>query len=206
MRQSFVAIGLMAVVAAASQPGFAAPYETGTMLLRIRSVVVAPDVSSKVSIGGNLSVTRSYIPEIDFTYFFSPHWAVEAIAGTTKHSIYYEKNTKLGTVFLLPPTVTLQYHFDPISRFQFYVGAGPNWTLFYNKSVGPLGKLRTTDNWGIALQAGTDIALTEDGRYFLNIDAKKIWLSTNASFSGSPVTAALDIYPWLIGAGIGIRF
>lgn len=206
MRLSSAAFGLLTLLLSTPQSALAAPYEAGTVLLRVRSVVVAPDVSSSVNIGGKISLTRSYIPEVDLSYFFSPHWAVEVIAGTTKHSIYYEKNTKLGTVFLLPPTVTLQYHFDPINRFQFYVGAGPNWTLFYNKSVGPLGKLRTTDNWGIALQAGTDIALTEDGRYFLNIDAKKIWLSTHASFSGSPATAAIDIDPWLIGAGIGIRF
>jgi outer membrane protein len=72
--------------------------------------------------------------------------------------------------------------------------------------VGPLGKLRTTDNWGFALQAGTDIPLTEDGTYFLNIDVKRLFLSTHASFSAAPVTASVNINPWLIGTGVGIRF
>lgn len=206
MRYFFNALGAAAALALALVPANAAPYDAGTVLLRLRSVVVEPDVSSTINIGGKASITGSVIPEADVTYFLTPHWSLEVIAGTTKHSVYYEQTTKLATLYLLPPTVTLQYHFDKIGPFLPYLGAGPNFTLFYNRSIGPLGKLRTTDNWGFALQAGTDIPLGEDGRYFLNIDVKKIFLSTKASFSGAPVTADININPWLIGAGVGIRF
>jgi len=77
--------------------------------------------------------------------------------------------------------------------------------VFYDRSVGPLGKLRTTDNWGVALQAGTDVALGDSG-FFLNFDVKKVFLSTQASFSGAAVTADVNINPWLVGTGIGVRF
>ena len=189
-----------------SLPAMAGPYEAGTLLLRARAVEVVPDVSSTVSIGGKVSITDTTIPEADITYFFTDHWSVEAIAGTDKHAIYYNGSTKLANVFLLPPTVTVQYHFDQIGPFKPYLGAGPNFTLFYDRSNGPLGKLKTTDNWGFALQAGADIPLTEDGRYFLNFDVKRLFLSTSASFSGAPVTAKVNINPWLIGSGVGIRF
>ena len=184
----------------------AAPYDAGTILLRLRAVEIVPDVSSTVSIGGKVSISDTTIPEADITYFFTDHWSVEAIAGTDKHAIFWNKTTKLANVYLLPPTVTLQYHFDQIGPFKPYLGAGPNFTIFYDRSVGPLGKLRTTDNWGFALQAGTDIPLTEDGRYFANIDVKRLWLSTHASFNGAPVTASVNINPWLLGTGIGVRF
>ena len=185
----------------------AAPaYDAGTVLLRLRAVEIVPDVSSTVSIGGKVSISDTTIAEADITYFITDHLAVEAIAGTDKHAIYYNKTTKLANVWLLPPTLTLQYHFDQIGPFKPYVGAGPNYTVFYNRSNGPLGKLRTTDNWGFALQAGTDIPLTDDGSYFLNVDVKRLFLSTHASFSASPVTASVNINPWLIGAGVGIRF
>lgn len=206
MRISYAVLGAT-LAALLATPAAAAPYEDGTVLIRLRAVEVSPDVSSKVNIGGKASITDSVIPELDITYFFSQHWSAELIAGTTKHSIYYNKTVKLGTAWLLPPTLTVQYHFDKIGPFQPYVGAGPNFTVFYDKSVGALGKMRLNDSWGFALQAGTDIPLTEDGRYFLNFDVKKVFLSTHAHFAGAPSVAAdVDINPWLIGTGIGIRF
>jgi outer membrane protein len=208
MRKYFLlttALALTAIVATAG-PATAAPYEAGTILLRLRAVEIVPDVSATVSIGGKVSISDTTIPEADITYFFTDHWAAELIAGTNKHAIYYNKTTKLANTYLLPPTLTLQYHFDQIGPIKPYFGAGPNFTIFYDRSVGPLGKLRTTDNWGFALQAGADIPLTEDGRYFANIDVKRLWLSTNASFSASPVTAKVNINPWLIGTGVGVRF
>ena len=195
-------------VAALAAPaiGAAQPYEAGTVLLRLRAVEIVPDVSSTVSIGGKVGITDTTIPEADITYFLSEHWAVEAIAGSDKHGIYWNKTTKLANVWLLPPTVTVQYHFDQIGPIRPYIGAGPNFTIFYDRSVGPLGKLHTTDNWGFALQAGADIPLDENGQYFLNIDVKRLFLSTHASFSASPVTASVNINPWIIGTGVGIRF
>ncbi len=206
MNRLYIAALATAALAAATVPSIAAPYGAGTILLRARAVEIVPDVSSTVSIGGKVSITDTVIPEADITYFLTEHWSVEAIAGTDKHAIYYNKTTKLANVWLLPPTVTLQYHFDQIGPFKPYVGAGPNFTVFYDRSNGPLGKLRTTDNWGFALQVGTDIPLSEDGRYFLNFDVKRLWLSTSASFSAAPVTANVKINPWLIGTGVGIRF
>jgi outer membrane protein len=200
----YYAIAAAAFLIAAVVPASAAPYEAGTVLLRARAVEIVPDVSSTVSIGGKVSITDTTIPEADITYFLTEHWSLELIAGSDKHAIYYG-NTKLANVWLLPPTLTVQYHFDQIGPFQPYVGAGPNYTVFYDRSNGPLGKLRTTDNWGFALQAGVDVPLTEDGRYFLNFDVKRLWLSTNASFSAAPVTAKVNINPWLIGSGVGIR-
>jgi outer membrane protein len=193
-------------LASAAVPVWAAPYEAGTVLLRARVVEIVPDVSSTVSIGGKVSITDTAIPEADITYFLTDHWAAELIAGSDKHAIYYDGNTKLANVWLLPPTLTVQYHFDQIGPILPYVGAGPNFTIFYDRSNGPLGKLRTTDNWGFALQAGADVPLSEDGRYFFNVDVKRLWLSTSASFTGAPVTAKVNINPWLIGTGVGVRF
>jgi outer membrane protein len=41
--------------------------------------------------------------------------------------------TKLGSVDLLPPTLTLQWHFMPDQSFDPYVGAGVNYTYFGTK-------------------------------------------------------------------------
>lgn len=209
MRLSFAACGTAAVLALTAMSASAAPYEAGTVLVRLRAVEVLPDIGSTVSLGSGYKVTAtdSLIPEIDITYFFDPHWSLELIAGTTKHSLYLNKSVYIGSAWLLPPTLTAQYHFDKIGPLQPYVGAGINYTLFYDKrGIPSLGKLKATDQWGAALQVGVDVPLTADGKYFLNVDVKKIFVSTHASFTASAVTANVNVNPWLIGAGFGVRF
>jgi outer membrane protein len=208
MRMSSIALGLGAVLLL-STASIAAPYEAGTVLIRLRALEVIPDVGSSVNVGGKIDITDVAIPEIDATYFFDPNWAVEVIAGTTHHSIHLKGVNgldKIGSTWLLPPTVTLQYHFD-MGPLQPYLGAGVNYSLFYDKrGIPALGKLKLTDQWGFALQAGFDVPLSEDGKYFLNMDVKKIFVSTHASYTGSAATANVDVNPWLIGAGVGVRF
>lgn len=42
--------------------------------------------------------------------------------------------------------------------------------------------------------------------WYLNLDVKKVFLDTTASFNGGAVVADVDIDPLLIGAGVGYRF
>lgn len=200
--------GAAALTLFATMPAASAEDEAGAVYIRLRAVEIVPDVSSHVgSTKGVVTITDTTIPEVDISYFFTEHWAVEVIAGTDKHSIYLKDGTKLGTAYLLPPVVALQYHFDHIGPLKPYLGAGPQYTWFYDKSKdGALGKLHLTDGFGFALQAGTDIALGDTGA-FLNIDVKKVFLQTTASFGAANTVAAhVNINPWLIGAGVGYKF
>ena len=201
-----LALGTLLLLSASAT---AAAYEDGTVLVRLRALEVIPDVSSSVNIGGSIDVSDVAIPEIDITYFFDKHWAAELIAGTTHHGIHLKGVNgvdQIGSAWLLPPTLTLQYHFD-LGKVQPYVGAGVNYSLFYDKrGIQALGKLKMTDQWGWALQAGFDVPLNDSGSYFLNFDVKKIFVSTHASFTNSAAAAKVDVDPWLLGAGIGIRF
>jgi outer membrane protein len=208
MRLRTIALGLGAALLLTTAVS-AAPYEAGTILLRLRALEVVPDVSASQNVGTGIDITDVAIPEIDATYFLDPHWAVEVIAGTTHHGVHLKGVNgidQIGSAWLLPPTVTVQYHFD-LGSVKPYVGAGINYSLFYDKrGIPALGKLKLTDQWGAALQAGVDVPLCEDGKYFLNLDVKKIFVSTHASFTASAAAAKVDVNPWLIGAGVGIRF
>ena len=112
----------------------------------------------------------------------------------------------MGSVWLLPPTLTLQYHFLPTSRFSPYVGAGLNYTIFYNEKKGALRSISYDDNIGYALQAGIDYAIA--GAWSLNVDVKKLWLNTDvkANLGGTALKADVDINPWIFGVGLGYRF
>ena len=84
--------------------------------VRLRAVGVAPDESAKIGIiGGDVAISNALIPELDFTYFFTENFAAELILGTAKHDVQAIEtaagNVDLGSVWLLPPTLTAQYHF-----------------------------------------------------------------------------------------------
>ncbi len=177
--------------------------------MRLRGIYVAPDDSATITpIGGTTDIDAAVVPELDFTYFLSENIAAELILGTTKHDVAATGttlgNVDLGSVWLLPPTLTLQYHFTGNEGVKPYIGAGINYTIFYNVDD-PAGLSLDYDNsFGYALQFGVDFAAGENA--FWNIDVKKLFLSTDVSINGGAITADVDIDPWIIGIGYGWRF
>ncbi|CAM1365981.1 Uncharacterized outer-membrane protein y4mB [Tenacibaculum litoreum] len=177
---------------------------------RFRWVSVLPNESATIgTIGGDVEIGKNFIPELDFTYYFTENIAAELILGTTNHDVKAINtalgNVNLGDVWLLPPTLTLQYHFN-ISDFKPYVGAGVNYTIFYNADPGAVVDVDYENSFGYALQLGFDYDL--DDTWFLNVDAKYVGLSTDVSVNAgiATVPAEVDINPLLIGFGVGIRF
>lgn len=205
-----VLAGIAATVAAAQlQQGKSA----GDIMLRGRLIGVLPDEDSSVSlIGGKVDASNSWTAEVDFSYFFTDNIAAELIAATTKHKMSVKGSTGgdvgLGDVWLLPPTLTLQYHFMPKSAFSPYIGAGATYAVFYNEKVGAgLSSVNYDNAWGVALQAGFDYAL--GGNWFLNADVKKIFLNTDVTVrtnAGATIKADTDLDPWVVGLGVGFKF
>lgn len=181
--------------------GGAAQAAQGDWLGRARIININPDASSSAL---NLDVDTQTTLELDFSYFLSNNLALELILATKKHEVT-AGGAPVGTVKHLPPTLTLQYHFAPDAAFRPYVGAGINYTRFYDINLG--GGTLTVDNgsWGGALQAGFDIPLNKT--FFLNVDVKKIWMDTDVKVVATGATAAnLKINPLIIGFGVGMKF
>ena len=209
LRNTACAAGLAAVAALAASPALAGaeqPY-----MIRLRGLVVAPDASATITpIGGSADITTSVVPELDLNYFITDNWALELILGVTPHKATAVHtavgDVALGKTVLLPPTLTVQYHFMPHEKFRPYVGAGLNYTFFFNTKDEGVSDLHLKNTLGYALQAGCDDALDEP--WMFNIDVKKLFLSTKASMYAGPtrIAANVDIDPWIIGAGIGYRF
>jgi len=194
--------------------------------VRVRGVGVVPNESAKIGvIGGDVNISNTFIPELDFTYFFTKNIAAELILGTTKHDVKTvgsdisavggptNASVDLGSVYLLPPTLTVQYHFFPMREkiFKPYVGAGVNYTIFYNEKAGSVVKGIQYDNaFGFAAQLGFDLML--DDTFFINVDVKRLFLSTDVTVDASNLAAGLtipakvDIDPWLLGFGVGMKF
>lgn len=158
----YVVLGLVATfVSSASAFAVDADNESKWMV-RGRALGVVPSEDSSISpIGGRAEVDNSIVPELDVTYFFTPNIAAELIAAITPHDVK-AKGTALGDVdvgdsWLLPPTLTLQYHFTQFDGFKPYVGAGLNYTVFFDEDPGTLNSVKYDNSFGGALQAGVDV-------------------------------------------------
>ena len=180
----------------------------GTLQARLRAVMVAPDPSATMTVngtvvGGSTKVTDSVVPEFDISYFVTDNFSVELIAAVTRHTISNSTAGRVSAVSLLPPTLTAQYHFDPRGLIRPYVGAGINYTAFYD-ARSTLTPIKFSHSFGWALQAGVDVPVREG--YFLNFDVKKLFLDTSIDASGGAVRAKASLDPWLVGMGVGVRF
>jgi len=196
----------LALVASSALVAPALAANDSPWMVRARGILVAPSESADVSIGGDVEIENSVVPEVDVTYFLSENFAIEAIAAVTPHDVTHTFGVDLGTVWLLPPTVTLQYHFDPKgAAMRPYVGVGVNYTTFFGVDE-PAGlNVEYDDSFGLALQAGIDIPFGNG--WSVNIDVKKIYINTDVSITGTVTAEAdVDINPVVFGMGVGYRY
>jgi len=174
----------------------------GDWLARARVINISPDASSSAL---NLDASNETTLELDFTYFVTRNIGLELILATKKHTIT-SNGAGIGDVSLLPPTLTVQYHFAPDSpSFRPYVGAGVNYTRFYDISL--LNGAATVDksSWGGAIQLGADFPINKT--FFINVDVKKIWIDTDVKLIATGATAAnFKINPVIFGLGVGMKF
>ncbi|MCX7629921.1 MAG: outer membrane beta-barrel protein [Geminicoccaceae bacterium] len=178
-------------------------------MVRARGIAMIPEDRARIeTIGGDTDLSNVVVPELDFSYFSTDNLALELILATTPHDIDVENSAigdrKIGSVWLLPPTPTLQYHFLPRGDRSPYVGAGVNFTLFYGiDEKNPIQKIDIDPAFGWALQAGFDYRIAD--RWYLNVDVKKLFLDADAEINRA-VDAEVEINPWIFGSGVGYRF
>lgn len=186
--------------------------EAGDFVVRARALSVIPSEDATLTgavTGSQINIDTSVVPEVDFSYFVTDHIAFELIAAITPHDVNTKTSSAgpldLGDVWLLPPTLTAQYHFTHFGAFKPYVGAGVNYTVFFGEDKGTsVTNADYGNSFGPALQAGADYML--DDHWMLNLDVKKIWINTDVKFSSGAIAADVDINPWVVGVGVGYRF
>jgi len=101
------ALGVMALNTARADDG---PWE-----VRLRAVYLAPENNSD-AINGLLPANAVYmnnkwLPDLDFEYFFTPHWSAELVLTYPQTQDVYVSGTKIGTFKHLPPVLTAKYNF-----------------------------------------------------------------------------------------------
>jgi outer membrane protein len=227
---------LVLALAAALAPSFAMA-EAGDFVVRLRATNVAPSEKSNLgaqtdatygtgiaqafygSPNAKLSVDNNTIPELDISYYFTKNIAAELILALgTRHDVNVTSagavSANLGSVNLLPPTLTAQWHFNPDQTFDPYLGAGMAYVLGMDRSL--TAHTATEDHqiridrnsFGAVFQAGFDINLKD--KWLLNVDVKKLYVGTdvelNVSNGGFRKIDSLDLNPLLVSVGFGKKF
>lgn len=201
------AAGLLFITAASAQAQPQFQSDDANWLVRARAVRIAPANKSD-PIGGlgaadRLHVSAKWIPEVDISYLFTPHWAAELILTyPQKHTVALD-GVSIGTFKHLPPTLTGQYHFLPDATINPYIGAGINYTLLSKVDLLGGGARLEHDSTGLALQAGLDIKL--DARWSFNLDVKKLQIRSDVDIGGVRASR-VKVDPLLLAAGLGYHF
>ncbi len=188
----------------------------GDWLVRAGVGYVSPnDSSSDVSglpAGSKVSVDSAANVDLTIAYMLTPNVNVELLGALPfKHDIKGKGTTangvKIAETKELPPTLMVDYMFNPKSNIRPYIGAGMNYTTFFStKTTGPLSgiDLKLNDSWGLAAQAGVDIDLNQD--LFFNASIWYMNIKTKGTLSGGLGTVDVNINPWALSVGIGTHF
>ncbi|MDI1342761.1 MAG: OmpW family protein [Pseudolabrys sp.] len=190
-------------------------------MIRVRALGVLTRDSGSVDQvpGSGLATSDTVVPELDITYFFNKNWAAELILGVTKHHVTgtgaaATDGLDVGKAWLLPPTLTLQYHFTEFGAFKPYVGAGVNYTVFFGQTAGNVAngagvivtRSHLHNTFAPAVQFGFDYMI--DSHWGFNVDVKKLWLrpTWDGDSNVGALTGRVNLDPWLIGAGVTYKF
>ena len=135
-------------------------------------------------------------------YFIRENIGIELLAATPfEHDISIAGVGDASTR-QLPPTLSLNYHFTNTSAWTPYVGAGINYTTFFEEETA-LGTLELDDSFGISIQAGVDYKISDAGSLRLNV--RWFDIDSDASLDGASIGTA-EIDPFLFGAAYVHKF
>ncbi len=198
---------LAAATAGLAQPVLARSAGDWTVGAGVHQVNPKSDNGSVAGGTLDLDIGSSVRPTFTAEYFLSDRWGVEVLAAVPfQHDIGVKGVGKVGSTRHLPPTVSLQYHFNNGGRVSPFLGAGVNYTTFFSEDTrGALAgsKLKLDDSWGLAAHAGVDFALNE--RSAIRIDARWIDIDTDVKLDGAGL-GTVNIDPIVYGAAYVMKF
>ncbi|WP_341304498.1 OmpW family outer membrane protein [Pseudomonas sp. TMP25] len=227
MRTSLFTASLLAMAIAAP---LAHAHQAGDIIVRAGAITVDPqESSSDIWVAGLNDVpgTEATLDSdtqlgLNFAYMLTNNVGIELLAATPfSHDvgvkgmpgIFAGLNGNLGELKHLPPTLSVVYYpLDGSSAFQPYVGAGINYTWFFDTELSSEAKskgfsgLDMKDSWGLAAQVGMDYMLTDN--VMLNAQVRYIDIETTGTttLNGSKVKVDVDVDPLVYMVGLGYKF
>lgn len=228
MRTSLFTASLLALAIAAP---LAHAHQAGDIIVRAGAITVDPQESSSDiwvgALGMDVAGTKATLDSdtqlgLNFAYMLTNNIGIELLAATPfSHDVgvkgmpggFAGLNGKLGSLKHLPPTLSVVYYpLDASSAFQPYVGAGINYTWFFDTKLSSEAEgkgfsgLDMKDSWGLAAQVGMDYMLTDN--IMLNAQVRYIDIDTTGTTNifGDKVKVDVDVDPFVYMVGLGYKF
>lgn len=207
MRSTALSVAAALVLGALAFPSHA--QARGDWALGIGVHQVNPRSDNGALAGGTLplKIGSDTKPTVSLEYFVADNLGLELLAAWPfEHDIGISGLGRVGSTKHLPPTLTLQYHFNSAGRVSPFVGAGLNYTTFFSeKTSGALAgsDLKLGDSWGLAAHVGVDFALNQ--RSALRVDARWMDIDSRVHVDGANLgTAHID--PLTYGVAWVLKF
>jgi outer membrane protein len=152
---------------------------------------VNPKSDNGTLAGGEADVDDAYAVVVTGEYFIRDNLGVELLVATPfKHDISIDGIGDAGSTKQLPPTLSLNYHFPTAGAWKPYIGAGVNYTTFFQEDS-DLGKLKLDDSFGFAVQAGLDYMVSPTAA--VRFTARWVDIETDVKLDGAKIgTAEID--------------
>jgi outer membrane protein len=203
--KKLLVVAAIALVAAAVP---ATAIEKGVWVGKIGLHNVDPKSDNGSLAGGALDVEvgSSVRPTVMFEYFVADNLGIEVLAAWPFEHDIDLNGLAAGSTQQLPPTVSLQYHFNGDAQVSPYAGIGVNYTLFFSEDAsGPIAgaDLDLDASLGYALHAGVDFKVND--RWWIGVDARYIDIDTDVKVNGADV-GTVEIDPIAYGVYGQFRF
>jgi len=206
----------VAALILSSLSGGAYAHEAGEFFIRAGSATVRPTEGSDNVLGslGGFTVSNNTQLGLTFTYMATENIGVELLAATPfRHKVGTGPTGNIATVHQLPPTLMAQWYFGGAnSKARPYIGAGVNYTTFFDEKFNDNGKenglsdLSLKDSWGAAGQVGLDYLVNRD--WLLNMSVWYMDIDTDVRFKagGEQQSVHTRLDPWVFMFSAGYRF
>lgn len=175
-------------------PAVAAPNPSGALIQSgfgidsATAIFFNDNIATELSLGINvLRVKNSTIADIASSY------------GNTSYS------SKRKDIYMVPLTLTIQYHIAPFGAIRPYVGGGYHAAYMLTRSKA----FKVGNGHGGVLQAGVDLVAKDDT--LINFDIRQYFAKTKVTYKSAAIGSKTDIAskiklnPLVISLGIGFK-
>ncbi|MDY0972435.1 outer membrane protein OmpW [Siccibacter turicensis] len=195
--------------------GAVSAHEAGDFFMRAGTATVRPTEGSDNVLGlGGFKVSNDTQLGLTFTWMATDNVGIELLAATPfRHKVGLGATGDLATVRQLPPTLMAQWYFgDATSKLRPYIGAGINYTTFFDADFNKTGDdtgltdLSVKDSWGAAGQVGLDYMVNPD--WLINMSLWYMDIDTEVKFKagGEQQNISTRIDPFVFMFSAGYRF